>query len=87
MSDGSINVQSSEIGGYEPQGSIEIAAPGALRAVTEKPKRRKIGHGASAACGGRPRLGYTLDEGKRTERETTNCPPKRVRSNRLVQAM
>jgi len=40
-----------------------------------------IGHRASAACGGRPRLCYTLDEGKETERETTNCPPKRVRSN------
>src|SRR5450759_3263033 len=39
-----------------------------------------IGHRASAACGGRPRLCYTLDEGKETERETTNCPPKRVRS-------
>jgi hypothetical protein len=41
MSDGSINVQSSQIWGYEPQGSIEIAAPGALCAVTEKRKRRK----------------------------------------------
>jgi hypothetical protein len=41
MSDGSIDVQSSENGGYAPQGSIEIAAPGALRAVTEKRKRRK----------------------------------------------
>jgi hypothetical protein len=41
MSDGSINVQSSEIWGYEPQGSIEIAAPGALRTVAAKRKRRK----------------------------------------------
>src|SRR5450756_3145322 len=43
-----------------------------------------IGHRASAACGGRPRLCYTLDEGKETERETTNCPPKRVRSSRGI---
>ena len=42
MSDGSISVQSSEIWGYEPQGSIEIAAPGALRAVDAERKRRKI---------------------------------------------
>src|SRR5271165_3128296 len=43
-------------------------------------REEKIGHRASAACGGRPRLCYTLDEGKETERETRNCPPKRVRS-------
>jgi len=41
MSDGSINVQSWEIWGYEPQGSIEIAAPGALREVAAKRERRK----------------------------------------------
>src|ERR1035437_9790097 len=46
-------------------------------------KRRKIGHRTSAACGGRLRLCYTLDEGKESERETTNCPPKRVRSIHL----
>src|SRR5580704_13983851 len=42
MSDGSINVQSGKIWGYEPQGSIDIAAPGALRAVDAERKRRKI---------------------------------------------
>src|SRR5664279_3997872 len=49
----------------------------------------KIGHRTAAACGGRLRLCYTLDEGKESERETTNCPPKRVRSNpvRLEQRM
>src|SRR5450631_4767280 len=50
--------------------------PRSLRSEREE----KIGHRASAACGGRPRLCYTLDEGKEMERETTNCPPKRVRS-------
>src|ERR1035441_2305280 len=44
-------------------------------------REEKIGHGTSAACGGRLRLCYTLDEGKESERETTNCPPKRVRSS------
>src|ERR1039458_7091069 len=44
-------------------------------------REEKIGHRTSAACGGRLRLCYTLDEGKESERETTNCPPKRVRSN------
>src|ERR1039457_3018979 len=43
-------------------------------------KKEKIGRRTSAACGGRLRLCYTLDEGKESERETTNCPPKRVRS-------
>src|ERR1017187_1334032 len=43
-------------------------------------REEKIGHRTSAACGGRLRLCYTLDEGKESERETTNCPPKRVRS-------
>src|ERR1019366_7748751 len=43
-------------------------------------REEKIGHRTSAACVGRLRLCYTLDEGKETERETTNCPPKRVRS-------
>src|ERR1019366_5636177 len=42
-------------------------------------REKKIGHRTSAACGGRLRLCYTLDEGKESERETTNCPPKRVR--------
>jgi len=28
-------------GGYQPQGSLEIAAPEALRSVAAKPKRRK----------------------------------------------
>ena len=65
MSDGSINVQSWEIWGYEPQGSIEIAAPEALRAVVAERKTRKIRPPSSAAFGGRPRLCYTLDEGKR----------------------
>src|ERR1035441_8687149 len=45
-------------------------------------REEKIGHRTSAACGGRLRLCYTLDEGKESERETTNCPPKRVRSIR-----
>jgi hypothetical protein len=49
--------------------------PRSLRSEREE----KIGQRASAACGGRPRLCYTLNEGKETERETTNCPPKRVR--------
>src|ERR1019366_4150861 len=44
-------------------------------------REEKIGHRTSAACGGRLRLCYTLDEGKESERETTNCPPKRVRSS------
>src|ERR1017187_6055201 len=44
-------------------------------------REEKIGHRTSAACGGRLRLCYTLDEGKQSERENTNCPPKRVRSN------
>src|ERR1019366_10316133 len=43
-------------------------------------REEKIGHRTSAACGGGLRLCYTLDEGKESERETTNCPPKRVRS-------
>src|ERR1017187_8162390 len=43
-------------------------------------REEKIGRRTSAACGGRLRLCYTLDEGKESERETTNCPPKRVRS-------
>src|ERR1035441_3605668 len=43
-------------------------------------REEKIGHRTSGACGGRLRLCYTLDEGKESERETTNCPPKRVRS-------
>src|SRR5664280_2883172 len=43
-------------------------------------REKNIGHRTSAACGGRLRLCYTLDEGKESERETTNCPPKRVRS-------
>src|ERR1017187_6984103 len=46
-------------------------------------REEKIGHRTSAACGGRLRLCYTLDEGKESERETTNCPPKRVRSKLL----
>src|SRR5271170_1959984 len=44
-------------------------------------REEKIGHRASADCGGRQRLCYTLDEGKERERETTNCPPKRGRSS------
>src|ERR1019366_2535467 len=48
-------------------------------------REEKIGHRTSAACGGRLRLCYTLDEGKESERETTNCPPKRVRSTGLGQ--
>src|ERR1019366_5463687 len=44
-------------------------------------REEKIGHRTSAACGGRLRLCNTLDEGKESERETTNCPPKRVRSS------
>src|ERR1019366_4050924 len=44
-------------------------------------REEKIGPRTSAACGGRLRLCYTLDEGKESERETTNCPPKRVRSS------
>src|ERR1022692_4448008 len=47
-------------------------------------REEKIGHRTSAACGGRLRLCYTLDEGKESERETTNCPPKRVRSKRCL---
>src|ERR1035441_9736562 len=47
-------------------------------------REEKIGHRTSAACGGRLRLCYTLDEGKESERETTNCPPKRVRSTSLM---
>src|ERR1035441_7609018 len=43
-------------------------------------REENINHRTSAACGGRLRLCYTLDEGKESERETTNCPPKRVRS-------
>src|ERR1035438_5196685 len=49
-------------------------------------REEKIGRRTSAACGGRLRLCYTLDEGKESERETTNCPPKRVRSNLLPRA-
>jgi hypothetical protein len=41
MSDGKINDQLREVGGYEPQGSTEIVAPGALRSVAAKRKRRK----------------------------------------------
>jgi len=40
MSDEQINVQSWEVWGYEPQGSIEIAAPEALPAVVAERKRR-----------------------------------------------
>src|SRR5664279_1699262 len=47
-------------------------------------REENIGHRTSAACGGRLRLCYTLDEGKESERETTNCPPKRVRSKMSV---
>src|ERR1017187_2850631 len=43
-------------------------------------REEKIGHRTSAAGGGKLGLCYTLDEGKESERETTNCPPKRVRS-------
>src|ERR1022692_1863219 len=50
-------------------------------------REEKIGHRTSAACGGRLRLCYTLDEGKESERETTNCPPKRVRSSCLSQSL
>src|SRR5450755_1176214 len=46
-------------------------------------REEKIGRRTSAACGGRLRLCYTLDEGKESERETTNCPPKRVRSSSI----
>src|ERR1017187_9348777 len=47
-------------------------------------REQKIGHRTSAACGGSLRLWYTLDEGKEAERETSNCPPKRVRSSSAV---
>ena len=40
MSDEQINVQSWEVWGYEPQGSIEIAAPEALPAVVAERKGR-----------------------------------------------
>src|ERR1022692_1181020 len=50
-------------------------------------REEKIGHRTSAACGGRLRLCYTLDEGKESERETTNCPPKRVRSTFNVEVL
>src|SRR5450631_4125032 len=41
MSDEQINVKSWEVCGYEPQGSIEIAAPEALPAVVAERKGRK----------------------------------------------
>jgi hypothetical protein len=41
MSDEQINVKSWEVRGYEPQGSIEIAAPEALPAVVAERKGRK----------------------------------------------
>ena len=80
MSDGSIKVQSSKIWGYEPQGSIEIAAPGALHAVAPKRKRRK--NQPQSVCRLRRQTAPVLyvKQGKEKERETTNCPPKRVRS-------
>src|ERR1017187_3356262 len=43
-------------------------------------REEKIGHRTSAACGGRLRLCYKLYDGETAERETTNCPPKRVSS-------
>src|ERR1035441_3018131 len=49
-------------------------------------REEKIGRRTSAACGGRLRLCYTLDEGKESERTTSNCPPKRVRSTLTVMA-
>jgi hypothetical protein len=69
-------------GDTNPQGSMAIAALGALRSVAEKRKRRKIRTWsfyrlAAAGCA----WCYTLDEGKETEREVRNCPPKRVRSS------
>ena len=82
MNDVQINDQSCKVGGYEPQGSIEIVAPGALQSVAAKRPRRKISsYRTSAACGGRPRCGIRWNEGQGTEREVRNCPPKRVRSN------
>jgi hypothetical protein len=81
MNDVQINDQSCKVGGYEPQGSIEIVAPGALQSVAAKRPRRKISsYRTSAACGGRPRCGIRWNEGQGTEREVRNCPPKRVRS-------
>lgn len=51
-------LKKSPCGGYEPQGSPEIAAPGALPSVAQTEAKKKIGYGASArlrradcACG------------------------------------
>jgi hypothetical protein len=84
MSDGKINDESREVGGYAPQGSTEIVAPGALRSVASKRKRRKkLSTELLPACGGQTALWYTLDRDQRTEREVRNCPPKRVRSSSI----
>src|ERR1035441_6703546 len=81
MSDGSINVQSWEIWGYaNPKGRSRSPLLELYTRSLRNEREEKIGHRTSAACGGRLRLCYTLDEGKESERETTNCPPKRVRS-------
>src|ERR1700688_1866948 len=78
---GRFNDQSREVAGYGPQGSMEIVAPGALRSVAAKRKRRKNSARNFCRLRRQTALWYTLDEDQRTEREVRNCPPKRVRSS------
>jgi hypothetical protein len=59
-------------------GQVRIAAPRALYAAAKKSKRRKIRHSFCRLR--RLRFCYSIDEDQTTERETTNCPPKRGRS-------
>jgi len=59
-----MNAQPSRYGnfrGYQHQGSIEIAAPGALYADGFRRSKEKNPLRASAACGGRLRLGCKID--------------------------
>jgi hypothetical protein len=60
--------------GHRHQGSTEIEASGALRAVDAK-RKKKIGHRASAACGDRLHRGIRSMKIKGTEIEVRNCPP------------
>jgi hypothetical protein len=60
-------------GGTQVQGVPVISAPGPLRSVAAKPKRRKCA-GAAAAFGGRLRCCFTIDEVKKpTERRPRAC--------------
>jgi RHS repeat-associated protein len=59
---------------------MEIAAPGALRSIDAKRKRRKTQLPSFCRLRRQTALWYTLDEDQGTEREVRNCPPKRVKS-------